>query len=140
MKAEEVVAIARSFIKTPFVHRGRTPSVGLDCAGLIVCTAQALGIEHFDVEVYGRIPLDGLLEQALLDQPSLEVVADPAQAQPGDVLLMRFGAGSPRHLAMLAGKTIIHSYAAVGQVGEHDLTQEWKARIVRVHRFVGVES
>lgn len=138
MKADDVVAVARSFVGTPFKHRGRQPGVALDCAGVALCSARELSIEHFDVEAYGRTPVNGLLDQTLADQPALVAVADPGSSRAGDILLMRFGR-HPTHVAILAGDTIIHSYESVGQVCEHRFTREWQARVVKVFRFSGIE-
>ena len=51
---------------------------------------------------------------------------------------MRFAA-DPQHLAIYTGETIIHAYEAVGRCCEHRLSSMWKARIVRLYRFAGVE-
>lgn len=130
-QAEKILTEARACIGTPFRHQGRIPGVGLDCAGLLVVVARAIGAEVRDVPAYGRNPAGGLLEATLDAQPCLERVAD---RQPGDLLLMRF-ASAPQHLAVFAGDTIIHSYQQVGQVCEHRLAGVWAARIVRAYRF-----
>ncbi|MBK8745664.1 MAG: peptidase P60, partial [Propionivibrio sp.] len=38
-----ILAAARACIGTPFVHQGRIPGLALDCAGLVVAVAQAIG-------------------------------------------------------------------------------------------------
>lgn len=63
-------------------------------------------------------------------------------AQPGDVLMMRFHS-DPQHVAILAdyrhgGRSIVHSMASVGAVAEHRLSPEWRARIVAAFRLPGV--
>ena len=134
MTADDIIAAARACLGTPFVHQGRIPGVALDCAGLIVSVAGAVGAEYVDHSGYGRNPANGLLESVLDAQPFLERVFD---RQPGDVLLMRF-AGEPQHLAIFTGNNIIHSYESVGKVCEHRLADVWAARIVRTYRFKGV--
>lgn len=134
MTADEIVAAARACLDTPFVHQGRIPGVALDCAGLVVAVAEAVGAEYVDHAGYGRNPANGLLESVLDAQPFLERVFD---RKPGDVLLMRF-AGEPQHLAIFTGQNIIHSYESVGKVCEHRLADVWAARIVRTYRFKGV--
>jgi len=52
-------------------------------------------------------------------------------------LLMRF-MGDPQHLAIYAGETIIHAFAAGRKVCEHRLDDVWRARIVRIYRFRGI--
>jgi len=138
MRRADILTVARSMLGTPFMHQGRLPGVALDCAGLVIAVARQLGIDHTDVAGYGRRPHLGLLDETLDNQSCLAVVA-PAEALPGDILLMRF-AKEPQHLAIYAGQTIIHSWEAPGKVVEHGLDAIWSNRIVRVYRFTGVES
>ena len=133
MTPDDIIQAARDLIGTPFVHQGRIPHVALDCAGLVVAVAQAVGAEYIDQTGYSRSPSGGLLEAALEDQPGITRVP-PTERAPGDVLLMRF-AGDPQHLAILAGETLVHSWEAPGIVCEHDMTETWARRIVRVYRF-----
>lgn len=128
-----ILAAARACIGTPFVHQGRIPGRALDCAGLVVAVAQAIGADYRDVQGYGRTPSGRRLECVLDDQPCLERIA-AMDRQPGDVLLIRF-AGDPQHLAIFAGDTLIHSYASVGSVCEHRLASVWASRIVCAYRF-----
>jgi len=137
MHAAGIIAAARACLGTPFVHQGRIPGVALDCAGLLIAVAQAIGADYHDVLGYGPHPCGGLLEQALDDQPCLEPVPI-AQRSAGDLLLMRFDA-EPQHLAVFTGETIIHAYSNVGEVCEHRLASVWAARIVRIYRFRGIE-
>lgn len=133
-----IVAAARAAIGTPFLHQGRVAGAGLDCAGLVVHVAQEIGADYVDATGYARHPSQGLLEAILDSQPCL-VRVSLGERQAGNVLLMKF-AGDPQHLGVCAGDTIIHAYSTVGQVCEHRLDEAWERRIVRVYRFVGVES
>lgn len=135
MTAYQIIEAARGALDVPFRHQGRSLQTGLDCAGLIVHVAKVIGADYVDQSGYGRSPSNGLLESALDGQPCLERVTE---AQPGDVLLMRFN-GDPQHLAILAGDTIIHAYSQVGKVCEHRYADVWQARTVRIYRFRGVE-
>ena len=136
MTRDDIITAARDCLGTPFVHQGRIPGRALDCAGLIVAVAQSIGVEYVDQTGYSRSPSGGLLEAALDGQPGIMRIA-PADRAAGDVLLMRFS-GDPQHLAILAGTTIIHAWEAPGLVCEHDLTDLWGRRIVRVYRFRGL--
>lgn len=143
MTRDDILTAARAELDTPFRHQGRTPGWALDCAGLVVQVAAALGLDYADQQGYSRHPSDGLLESALDGQPCLERIA-LADMQAGDVLLMKF-ASDPQHLAIHAGwsavyqaEGIIHAWLLVKKVCEHVLTDEWRGRIVRVYRFRGV--
>lgn len=136
MSADLVLTAARACINTPFRHQGRLPGRALDCAGLVVQVAQAIGAEYLDQSGYSRSPQNGLLEDALDRQPCMERIRQTGTRQPGDILLMRF-AGDPQHLAIDAGQTIIHAYAQAGKVCEHAMSDDWVHRIVRVYRFKG---
>lgn len=137
MSPVEIIAAARDAIGTPFRHQGRVSGKALDCAGLVIHVAKAIGADYIDSCGYSRRPANGLLELALDDQPCLERVP-LSDRQPGDVLLMRF-TGDPQHLGICAGENIIHSYSSVGAVCEHRLDDVWATRIVRVYRFRGIK-
>ena len=135
MTAAEIITAARAQIGTPFVHQGRIPGTALDCAGLLVTVAAAVGAEYVDVAGYSRIPT-GVLASVMESQPGL-VRIKPIAATAGDVLVMRFSR-EPQHLAVLAGDTIIHSHAAVGRCCEHAFDATWRRRVVSAWRFIGM--
>lgn len=133
MNGDDFVAAARSYIGTPFHHQGRLPQVGLDCAGVVVCAAKACGYVVGDVAGYGRIPSNGLLEQAVLGHCDR---VDLSQARSGDVFLFRFRQ-EPQHLAVFADGMLIHAYSAVGKVVENSFDATWRARLVGCYRLRG---
>ena len=52
---------ASRFLGTPFRHQGRNPGIGLDCAGVLVCSLEAIGIPVNDARSYGKVPPRNLL-------------------------------------------------------------------------------
>ena len=74
--------VVRSYIGTPYVHRGRLPGVALDCAGLVVCALRECGVGVEDPQ-YGMLPtIDGLeagLERIAVRRPLVD-------ARPGDLI------------------------------------------------------
>jgi NlpC/P60 family putative phage cell wall peptidase len=132
---QDIMATARSWLGTPWVHRGRLKGVGVDCGGLIIGVGRELGLLDFDTAAYGRIPdgqkLRALCDQYLLPKPVSEIV-------PGDVLLMRF-TRHPQHLAIAGDRgepfSLIHAYADAGQCVEHGADQMWRRRIVAAYSF-----
>ncbi len=131
-RVDLMVEAARAAVGTPFRHQGRTVGRGIDCAGLMLHAVSAAGIQVADQSGYSRLAGGRMLEAALDSQPGIAQVHD--DPRPGDILLMRFD-GEPCHLAMLAGKTIIHAWAITRKVCEHGFTTEWQNRVVRVYRI-----
>lgn len=133
----KLVDQARSYIGTPFKHRGRTHR-GLDCAGLIVKCYEDLGSPIADLPLYGRTPFrDGLMQH-------VRSVADEevpvSQMQPGDVAVLVFSK-DPHHLAIIGddiygGLSLIHADGTLGvsRVVEQRLTEDKKKQIVAVFR------
>jgi NlpC/P60 family putative phage cell wall peptidase len=129
---EAIVRAARACLETPFVHQGRLPGVGLDCIGLLVAVARAIGYPHQDRDGYGRLPAQGLLESTLsshLDEVPRSML------QPGDVLAFRFRR-DPQHVGILTGdNTLIHAYQQAGKCVEHGYDDEWRRRLVSAWRW-----
>ncbi|MDH3664245.1 MAG: peptidase P60, partial [Alphaproteobacteria bacterium] len=106
-----ILAAARTWLGTPWIHQGRLKTVCVDCGGLIIGVGKELGLLDFDTQVYGRIP-DGQRLRALCDE---HLTAKPVgDIVPGDVLLMRF-TRHPQHLAIVGDRgdpfSLIHAYA-----------------------------
>jgi len=135
MIRDEFVAMARSYVGTPFHHQGRLPEVGLDCAGVVVCAARACGYDVQDVQGYGRIPANGLLEQAVLSHCDQVPIAD---ARNGDIMLFAFR-NEPQHLAIYADGMIIHAYMQVNKVVENSLDDVWRSRLRGCYRLRGMD-
>lgn len=127
MMPADFIAAARSYVGVPFHHQGRTRH-GVDCVGLVVCAAREIGIALADRTDYPRDP-NGLLPMEMARQ-----LAAVESARPGDILLMRFR-GEPQHVAILAGETLIHSYASIGRVVEHGQDAKWRRRVVAAYRL-----
>lgn len=130
----DVICEARRWIGTPFHHQGRLLGVGVDCAGLVVGVARALGVCDYDVAGYGREPYQGLLQREVEGQ--LTPIAVP---EPGAVLLMRFQT-EPQHLGIYTSSdTIVHAYEHVGRCLEHRFSDVWRARVVQSYVLPGVD-
>lgn len=95
----EVVAEARSWVGTPWVHQHRAKGHAVDCAGLIIGVARALGLvpADFDVGGYGTAPDGRLLAMC---QAHMRPVTRDAM-QPGDVVVVAVKS-DPQHMGILA--------------------------------------
>jgi cell wall-associated NlpC family hydrolase len=130
MTGAEVIAEARRWIGTPWHHQARLRDVGVDCGGLIVCAAQALGLPVTDHPAgYGRLP-DGVALRAHIESQCTRLL----QPELGAVVLMRW-AVHPQHVGLVGtlpgGWSLIHAWAGVRAVVEHLMDAEWQGRIVQ---------
>lgn len=130
-----IVEEARTWLGTPFrLHqRVRGPRGGVDCIGLIEAVGMALGRiapGRRNYSLWDRDLADEL--DARMDR------IDPAGVLPGDVLAFTSpGSPHPRHLAIVTGEGLIHTYELVGRVVEHGLSKGWASRIAGAWRFRG---
>jgi len=132
MCRSKIFLTARRCIGSPFRHQGRHPEYGLDCIGLIVYVARELGLSHFDVTEYKRIPAPEAISRyaamaAYPEKPRSEMV-------PGDIVILRFGRYL-EHAAILSDRGIIHACEKYGGVVEHRLDRDWRARIILAYSF-----
>jgi NlpC/P60 family putative phage cell wall peptidase len=133
----KIVATARSYIGTRYVHQGRVKGVGIDCAGLIICVARELGLvaPDFDIDGYGRRS-EGVEMLELFRKFCGEECED---LSPGDILM--FQNGDWRHCGILASQnrlTVIHTHSAARACVEHNLDDFWNGCLFVVFRFPGV--
>jgi cell wall-associated NlpC family hydrolase len=138
---ELVVQQARTWLGTKFQHQGRikasqTQRGGVDCIGLILDVAKELNIELPEQNNYGRLPdHHHLISQAdkYLCEKNIKF------PETGDILMLKIDK-HPQHFALVGsnsmGLTIIHSYAPLRKVVEHNLSQYWLQRIVKIYNFL----
>ena len=80
----QVVAEARTWLGTPWVHQHRSKGIAVDCAGLLIGVARTLGIVPPDMDVNGYArQADGTL-LAHCDRWMRRI--QQADLQPGDVI------------------------------------------------------
>lgn len=141
----DIVAEARGWLGTRWAHQQRTRGVAVDCAGLVIGVARALGLVAADwnVDAYPRVP-DGTSLLAECDAAMRRIAI--ADAAPGDVLVLAVE-GLPRHIGIVApyahgGLSIIHAQDSRNPrracVVEHRLTPELRARIVAAYALPGI--
>lgn len=83
MSAEAFVTAARGFIGAPWVHQGRSER-GMDCVGLIVLSARAIGLDAPMKADYGRMQDYRQARRYLED--FCDRVGSP---EPGDIVLFK---------------------------------------------------
>lgn len=116
----DVVAEARKWLGTPWIHQHRAKGCGVDCAGLVICVARDLGLlpAAFDITGYSRMP-DGTL-LAVCDEHMDRI--NRSAMQPGDVLVVATE-HDPQHMGFLGdyrhgGLSLIHAASKSGRVIE----------------------
>ena len=137
----DVVAQARLWLGTPYVHQASRLGAGTDCLGLLRGVWRAvLGPEPESVPAYtmdwseaeGREEMLGAARRWLVPLPVGKLAA-------GDVVVFRMRAGMvAKHLGIVseAGPQarFIHAYTGDGVV-ENALTEPWARRIVGRFEF-----
>ncbi len=99
---ERFVEVTRGFVGTPYLHLGRVPGEGLDCAGVPLCAMVACGLE-VPAATYGIEPSKEQAEHWLKRYGRRRAFGDRL---PGDVLVMRHG-GSLGHMAVVVGEDVV---------------------------------
>lgn len=140
---ELVVAEARGWIGTPYLHQASVQGAGADCLGLLrgvwrgVIGAEPEPVPAYTPDWAEPARIEALWQAALrhLDGKAL------ANAANGDVLLFRMRDGAiAKHLGIAArvgaaeGASFIHAYSGHGVV-ESPLSEPWRRRIVARFAF-----
>lgn len=132
-----VVAIARRWLGTPYVHQASIQGVGTDCLGLIRGIWRELsGIEPETVPPYSADWSEPQNEEVLAQAAFrlLDPVSQSHDLKSGQILLFRMRDCSvAKHLGILTGigpsASFIHAYQGHGVV-ESSLATPWARRIV----------
>ena len=140
MSGARVVAAARRWVGTPYVHQASVPGVGCDCLGLLRGVwREVLGPEPEAVPSYTRDWSEASGQEALWAAALRWLVPAGPVPLDGDILLFRMREGAvAKHLGFAAsgagGPTVIHAYTGHGVV-ESPLSAAWARRIVARFRF-----
>ncbi len=138
---EAVVAEARRWIGTPYVHQASCLGGGTDCLGLIRGVWRGLnGAEPEVVPAYTNDWSEANGNEELWQAAMRNLVVKGLEDQvPGDVLLFRMKTGAvAKHLG-IAGEvdsepTVIHAYGGHAVV-ESPLSAPWRRRVVARFAF-----
>ena len=132
-----IVNEARTWLAVPWRHQGRDREFGVDCVGLVLCVAWALGLAEGDHTgykqgVYGRKFRERLAAAGLRHKP-LDAV------RYGDVVVLseeRY----PCHMGILARGTLIHAHIRYRAVVEEPYAGEWQGKALDAFAYPGVED
>jgi cell wall-associated NlpC family hydrolase len=129
---ENVIRIARQYLRTPYHTEGRRKGIGVDCLTLISCVFEDAGLVinpdiphyspmfmlHRDEEKY----IEGLLGY------TREI--DEGKQQPGDIAIWKFGRCFSHAALIIDWPTVIHAHMTAGMVTLEDVSKaEWLLKI-----------
>lgn len=139
---EAVLAEARAWIGTPYMHRASVRGVGADCLGLVRGVWRAvIGPEPEAMPPYAPDWAEAGRTETLAEVAARHLRPVPLEAMaPGDVLLFRFRAHLPaKHAAFLSGAgRMIHAYDGAC-VCESGLAPWWRRHLALAFAFPGAE-
>lgn len=137
----DVVAEARRWIGTPYLHQASLCGAGSDCLGLLRGVWRALmGDEPTRVPPYTMDWSEPVSREDMLNAARAWLVTKPiAAAEPGDVVVFRMRQGFvAKHVGIVAEtgarSTFIHAYTGHGVV-ESALSTPWARRIAGRFEF-----
>lgn len=142
--SERVLAAARRWIGTPYLHGASCRGAGSDCLGLVRGVwREVIGEEPEHPDAYAGNWAEADPRERMHDGLSKHLgPVDVALARPGDVLLFRLRENGPAgHAAILsagsptaAAATMIHAWSGHA-VRETHLNASWRRRLVAAFRF-----
>lgn len=137
-----IVAEARRWLGTPYVHQASTIGAGCDCLGLVRGIWRALiGPEPEEAPPYTPDWAEATGRETLVDtaRRHLKEIA-PTAAREGSVLMFRWRPDMPvKHAGILvAPRRMIHAYERSGVVEAP--VAPWRRRIAAAFDFPGSEE
>lgn len=140
-----VLALARSWIGTPYHHQASARGAGVDCVGLVRGVYRALyGREAEVLPGYSRDWAEATGEETLIAVARRHLVEiTPGAAQSGDILVFRYRPHLvAKHTAIVAAThirepTLIHALEGA-DVAEVPFNDWWRRRIAAAFAFPGI--
>jgi len=137
----EIVAIARTWIGTPYIHQASVKGAGCDCLGLLRGVWRELrGEEPEDIPAYSPDWAEATGNETLYTALGrhLDEIA-PRDIAPGDVVLFRMAARGPaKHCGIVAGRdgafTLIHARKD-RRVREEPFSPLWRQKLAFAFRL-----
>ena len=138
---EIIIAEARLWVGTPYLHQASVRGAGTDCLGLLRGVWRSVfGEEPEMVPAYTADWAEPSRQEVLLEAAHRRLVPRPiSSAQIGDVLLFRMREGSiAKHLGLQSETgdhpRFIHAYTGYGVI-ESSLSTPWQRRIAARFAF-----
>ena len=135
--AIDAVAVARSWIGTPYIHQASVRGAGCDCLGLLRGVWRELkGGEPEEPPPYSPDWAEATGAETLYRACLRHLTEiDPRDLAPGDVALFRMaGHGPAKHCAIVGPLTLIHARQN-RRVCEEPFAPFWRRRLAYGFRF-----
>lgn len=140
---DAIVAAARRWISTPYMHQASLLHVGCDCLGLVRGVwRDVVGAEPEEPPPYTPDWAEAAGFETLLAAADRHFTHTPFDDyRPGDVLVFRMRDHLPaKHLGIAASPThMVHAHSGVG-VTEIAIGAHWRRRVAAAFSFPGVED
>ena len=130
----DIVRTAREYLETPWHHQARVKGVGIDCAGLIVCVANELGLYVSDRQGYSHQPHREFVNAV---EESLDRIDRPIF---GGIAVFAFEA-EPTHIGIISSLEplmVIHTWAQMRKCVENNIDETWQKRLRGFYTYRGV--
>ncbi|MBX9684445.1 MAG: C40 family peptidase [Hyphomicrobium sp.] len=141
--AERVVALARSWVGTPYHHQASRKGIGADCLGLVRGVWRDLYGRDPDVAAdYSADWAEASGIETMLEGAARHLInCDAQRLAPGYVVVFRLRTGTvAKHAAIVASETTMIHAMEGGLASEVALTVWWRRRIAGAFRFPLVED
>ena len=136
--ANTIVAAARGWIGTPYIHQASVKGVGCDCLGLLRgLWRELIGPEPEDMPAYSADWAEAKGEETLRDALARHVAAiEPRAVAPGNIALFRMVSHGPAKHCGIVGTmdgqlTLIHARQNK-RVSEETFTPAWRRKLAYV--------
>ncbi len=142
LKAEDVVACARSWLGTPYHHQACRKHVGCDCLGLVRgMWVELYGAETERAPAYTRDWAEASRTETMLEAAGRHFQeVDIRSMQAGDLVVFRLRENFvAKHAAVLSSDTTMIHAVERTCLSEVALSGWWRRRIAGAFRFPGVE-
>jgi NlpC/P60 family putative phage cell wall peptidase len=133
-----VIALARTWLGTPYHHQASAKGAGCDCIGLVRgIWREVYGAEPQALPAYTRDWAEAQGRETLLEAARRHLAeVPPAEAQPGDVLIFRWRRNAPaKHCAILSTSTAMIHALEGAPVSEVSLSPWWRRRLAGAFMF-----
>lgn len=115
-----IVAAARDCVGTRFRAQGRVPGIGLDCVGVVLAAAAAVGVKPARLPSYW-VGGDCPDVEAILKAEGCTPTSD---ALPGDVMVFA-PSSRQRHFGIVTPLGLVHAHAGLARVVEGPTDRDW---------------